>query len=272
MTVVSFLLKLVAFILLVLCVLLYFFQSKLLFHPTKLAASHVFKFSTPFEEKFISYEGKFLHGLLFRAKNPKARILYFHGNGGALDTWGDVGISLSEKLNSDILLIDYPGYGKSSGKLPTTEKELFKSGEAAFDELIKSTKDALPIIIYGRSLGTGVASYIATQHSVQGLVLESPYVSIKSVTALILPFIPAKLIRYNLDNAKNIQGLKIPILIFHGTEDGTIPYSQGKQLAASKPEADFVPISEGGHNNLSEHQRYWEAIEKFMVKVESQQN
>lgn len=269
MNVVSVLLKVFFFVVFAIFSLIYFFQSKLIFHPTQLSADFVFKFSSPFEEKIISFEGEILHGLIFRAKNPKTRILYFHGNGGALDSWGEVGAELSEKLNSDIFLIDYPGYGKSSGQLPASEKELFRSAEAAFNEFIRSTQDTLPIIIYGRSLGTGVASYISAQHSVQGLILESPYISIKSMAAHMLPFVPSTLVRYNLDNAQNIQNLKIPILIFHGNLDGTIPFAQGKQLALDKPDADFIPISEGHHNNLSDFRSYWAALENFMAKVQS---
>ena len=250
---------------LILCVsVLYFFQSKLLFFPVHLEKNHVFKFDMPFEEKFISYgDQEIIHGVLFKPSHPVGRILYFHGNGGALDSWGYAGAELAQKLNCEVLILDFPGYGKSTGDLPTSEKALYESGEAALKELVSSTDSALPIILYGRSLGSAVASYLASKSNVQGLILETPYLSIKAMAAVMFPIVPSFLVRYDLDNQKNILNLTMPVLIIHGTADSVIPYSQAKRLANESSKANFMTIEGGGHNDLSNFPQYWEGVQKF---------
>ncbi len=252
---------------------LFFFQSRLLFYPTSLDKNYVFKFDVPFEEKFISYgDQEIIHGLLFKPAYPTGRILYFHGNGGALDSWGYAAAELAQKLNHEVLILDYPGYGKSSGNLPTSEKALYESGAAALKELVASTDSTLPIILYGRSLGTAVASYLASKNVVQGLILETPYLSIKAMAAGMLPLIPSFLVRYDMDNQKNILNLTIPLLVIHGTTDAVIPYSHAERLVKESPKSNLITIDGGGHNDLSNFPQYWESIEKFInvLKTKSQ--
>ena len=247
---------------------LWFFQSKLLFFPTRLEENFLFEFNVQFEEKFISYGDKeVIHGLLFKPDQPVGRILYFHGNGGALDSWGYAGAEIAKKLKCDVLILDYPGYGKSSGSLPKNEKALYESAEAGLKELISGSDSTLPIILYGRSLGSGVASHLATTNAVQALILETPYESIKEMAAVMVPFAPSFLVRYDLDNAKNIKELSVPILIIHGTADSVIPYSQAQRLNRENPKADFVTIEGGGHNDLSNFSQYWAVVESFVNRL-----
>ncbi|AZZ35437.1 alpha/beta hydrolase [Bdellovibrio sp. qaytius] len=267
MTILSVAIRVLVFLIVAGAALLYYFQSKLLFYPAKLEKNFAFSFSLPHEEKFISYNKETLHGLLFKANKPKARMMYFHGNRGALDKWGQVGADLSEKLNCDIFILDHPGFGKSTGSLPTSEKELYESADAAFAEFIASTDKTLPIILYGRSLGSALASYLASKNKVQALILETPYLSIKAMAKVLFPFVPSFFVHYDLDNAKNIQGLNIPILILHGTGDTVVPYIQGKELAALNSNAEFITIDDGNHNTLANYPLYWNAVENFVAKI-----
>ncbi len=260
-------LRILVVLILVILTLVYFFQSKLLFFPAKLEKDFSFKFSLPHEEKFISYNSEIVHGVMFKAKNPRARIIYFHGNRGSLQTWGQVGADLSDKLNCDILSLDYPGYGKSTGRLPLSEKALYESTEAAFDEFIAITDKALPIVVYGRSLGSAVASHLAATKTVQALILETAYTSMKAMASYVFPYLPSFLVRYDLDNVKNIQGLSIPILIMHGTHDAVVPFNQGNTLAKQKSNAEFISIEGGSHNDLASYPLYWNAVEKFVAKI-----
>lgn len=250
---------------------LYIFQAKLIFFPVVLDKNYVFKFDTAFEEKFIYYgdpgDKQFIHGLLFKPKQPIGRILYFHGNGSALDSWGPTAEELAQKLKCEILILDYPGFGKSSGSLATSEKALFESAEAALKEFISVTDASLPLILYGRSLGTGVASYLASKYAVQALVLETPYVSVKAMATERYTIAPAFLVRYDLDNQKNIKDLTVPVLMIHGTEDSVIPYSQSQILHHNYPKIEFVTIEGGDHNNLYEYPQYWEAVENFTKRI-----
>ncbi|MGZ3724831.1 MAG: alpha/beta hydrolase, partial [Pseudobdellovibrio sp.] len=178
--------------------------------------------------------------------------------------WGEVAEELSDKFKAEVLAIDYPGYGKSEGPVPSTEKELLECADAAFQELISDKNSKLPVVLYGRSLGSAVASYLASQHEVNGLVLETPYTSIKAMAGVVLPIVPSFFVRYELDNEKNIKDLKIPILILHGTADPVVPYSQALELSKINSHITFITIEGGTHNSLSESPLYWDAVSKFL--------
>ena len=242
---------------------IYFFQKYLIFFPDKLPNDYVFNFKNLAEEKFVTYsENKKIHGLLFKVKYPKSRIIYFHGNGGSLDSWGEVADTLSERLRSEVLILDYPGYGKSDGQLASNQKELLESATAAYNEFIKISDSKLPLVIYGRSLGTGVASYLAINSNAELLVLETPYSSIRAMAKKRFPILPSFLLRYDFDNEKNLKDIKIPVVIFHGTADSVVPFEQGHSLASvMNSKSKFVTISGGEHNNLSDFPDYWQALE-----------
>lgn len=264
MTLISVALKILIALVVIAFVLLFFFQSKLLFHPVKLEKGFIFNFTLPYEEKFFTYGNKSIHGLFFKAANPKVRIIFFHGNMGALDTWGNVGVDLNQRLNADVLVLDYPGFGKSEGDVPTSEIAMYESAEAAFDNFIASSDNNTPVILFGRSLGSAVASHLAAKKKVHALILETPYTSMKAMAKVVLPFVPGFMVRYNLDNESNIEKLNMPILILHGTADRVIPYTQGKQLAAKNTLTELITIEGGDHNDLSAFAIYWQAIEKFV--------
>lgn len=251
---------------------LYFFQYKLLFYPTELAPDYIFKFKydVPFEEKTISYGDKeSIHALLFQPANPVGRIMYFHGNGGALDSWGYVGEELAIKYNSDVLILDYPGYGKSTAGVATSDEAIFNSADAAFEIFKSSTEAKLPIVLIGRSLGSGVASYLAAKNNVQGLILETPYISIKKMARIYVPIVPEFIVKYELDNLKALQNLQIPVLMIHGTQDEVIPYNQAAILHKKYPKVNFVTVENGDHNNLSGYPVYWEAMDRFFALVQN---
>lgn len=246
----------------------YFFQHRLVFYPAHLEKNHKFNFSVPFEEKFINYDnGKTVHGILFQPEKPKLRILYFHGNAGAVDSWGELGEELAQKLNAEVLMMDYPGYGKSDRNLAFSEKGLYDSGQAALEEINKTKNAALPLIVYGRSLGTGVASYLAATNKMSGLILETPYLSTKAMGEAMFPWVPFFMLRYHMDNTENLKRVKVPVLILHGTEDFVVPYSHGKKLAELNPKVNFVTIQNGGHNDLPAFPEYWKSVQVFISSL-----
>ncbi|WP_231373993.1 alpha/beta fold hydrolase [Aureivirga marina] len=109
---------------LIICVLLYFFQEKIIFIPTKLSKNHSYQFINNFEEIFVEVRDEVsLNGLLFKVENPKGIIFYMHGNAGNLDSWGNVA-EVYNTLNYDVFVYDYRGYGKSDGKI-TSEEQVF---------------------------------------------------------------------------------------------------------------------------------------------------
>ena len=120
--------------------MIYFLQEKLIFLPTSLSQNHEYQFSEPFEEFFLqSNDGARLNALHFKRKDPLGVILYFHGNAGNLDRWGEIGMSLSRSLNYDVVIMDYRTYGKSKGYL--SEEALHADGQLFYDYVSKQYEE-----------------------------------------------------------------------------------------------------------------------------------
>jgi len=142
-----------------------------------LAAEHLFQFDQPFEEYFIKTpDGETLNALLFKSPNtPKGFILYFHGNAGNLQRWGNYAIDFTE-LDYDILMVEYRGYGKSTGT--PSEVDFYADAQVVLD-WAKANIPFSRLIIYGRSLGSGVATQLAIKNSPDLLILETPFNELK---------------------------------------------------------------------------------------------
>ena len=243
---------------------LYFLQEKLLFWPTVLAKDYQYQFSYPFEELFLkTTEHATVNALYFKAKNPKGVILYFHGNAGDLSRWGAIAEYFVGK-DYDVLIMDYRTYGKSKGKL--SEEALYHDAEFCYNYL-KKQYDESDITLYGRSLGTGIAAYIASKYNPKQLILETPYYSMVDVAKKRFPIIPVKqLMTYELPTYKFLQSVNCPITMFHGTNDKVIPIESAKQLyhSASNKNIAFKIIEGGSHNNLSDFDNYHHVIDEVL--------
>lgn len=184
-----------------------------------------------------------------KAKPAKPTLLYFHGNGGGLATRAP----RFERFMSQgwgVFMLSYRGYAGSDGS--PTEVDNVADAVRAYDYLSAQGLTASDIILYGESLGTGVAAQVATQRRAVGLVLEAPYTSTVAVGALQHPFLPvgvAMLDRYETD--KVIASIGTPLLILHGDRDRVIPVAMGRKLyeLAREPKR-IVEFPEGGHSDL----------------------
>ncbi len=240
--------------------MLFFFQEKLIFLPTKLPVDYTFSFRQPFEEFNLTAEdGAVLNALHFKQKSPKGLILYFHGNAGDLSRWGSITTFFVEQ-GYDVIVMDYRTYGKSTGTL--SEMALYKDSQLFYDYSLKlySEKD---IVLYGRSLGTGIATYLAAQNNPLKLLLEAPYYSLEAIAKERFPFLPVNwLLKYRLPSYEFVQAVTAPIAIFHGTEDGVVPYESGKRLYDAIPNSGkkMYSIIGGKHNNLIEFPAYQQGI------------
>jgi pimeloyl-ACP methyl ester carboxylesterase len=240
---------------------LYFFQEKLIFHPRVLPADFKFDVGLPSEE--LSIGAEHADALLVHAENPRGLLLHFHGNGGNLEGWSEVAEELARKLHWDVLVLDYPGFGKSPGEI-RSEAQLWQLSDDAFSLAEQRARAAkLPVAVMGRSLGTGLAVRIAALHPVTALVLEAPYYSLKKMAQLQYPWAPLFLLRYPLDSAGWMPRVAAPTLVFHGDADELIPHSQGEALAALNPSARFVTFPGGTHDGLRHFPLYWQEIERF---------
>lgn len=243
---------------------LYFLQEKLLFMPTVLAQDYQYQFNYPFEELFLKTdEEAIINALHFKTENPKGVILYFHGNAGDLSRWGTI-VEYFVAKNYDVLVIDYRTYGKSIGNL--SERALYNDAEYSY-KFLKEHYNESEITIYGRSLGSGLATYVASKHHPKQLILETPYYSMVDVAKKRFPIFPVKqLIRYELPTYKFLKQVKCRVAIIHGSNDKVIPLESAEKLYQSKSNQNIkLTVIEGGsHNNLVEFDDYHQVIDDFL--------
>ena len=246
--------KLLKIIIIVYCsagIALYYLQEKLLFHPVPLLPDYQFKFNAPFKEVNIPLSPKDnLNIVQFLTQDsiPKGVVLYFHGNRDNVNRYARYAINFT-KHGYEIWIVDYPGYGKTTGEL--TEENLYKQAKEVY-KLASSKFKGDQIIIYGKSLGSGIASYLASKKTCRRLILETPYYSIPDLFSNYTPFYPVDMMsHFKLPTGKYLTEVNIPVTIFHGSDDWIIPYRCAAKLKQFlKPGDEFITIEKGSHNNL----------------------
>lgn len=189
---------------------------------------------------------------------PAPLFLFAHGNGELIDYWPDA-FDPPRSWGYGVLLLEYPGYGRSAGR--PSEGAITAATLAAFDWAANQPGiDSTRIIGYGRSLGAGAVCAILDQRPVAGLILESPFTTVRAFA--IRYGAPGFLVRDPFDNLSRLRTYKGPILILHGEHDGIIPPSHSRTLAAAAPHAElhFLPC---GHNDCP---RAWELVRPFLQR------
>jgi uncharacterized protein len=246
-----------------LCLLVYVFQEKLLFFPEKLNADYKFEFDGDFTEVSIPVGKDIqLHGLHFKSANSKGLIFYLHGNAGSLASWGSVGETYGD-FGYDTFILDYRGYGKSDGRI-TSEDQLFSDVQIAYD-YVKKLYNEEDIIVLGYSVGTGPASKLASTNSPKLLILQAPFYSLVEMVKNIFPILPEFLLKYRLETNKYLTDASMPIVIFHGTNDEVIPYEQSLKLKPLlKPSDKLITLKGEGHNGMTYTNAYLEAIREIL--------
>lgn len=259
--------RIVFLVYVVIGIALYFLQAKLLFHPLSLPADHVFAFKQPFKEINLAVsEKKNLSIVQFTVPDSLRRgvVLYFHGNKRNIERYAGYASHFTRN-NYEVWMIDYPGYGKSTGEL--TEQILYQDA-STFYKMARAKIHADSIVIYGKSLGTGLATYIASREDCKFLILEAPYLSIDDLASHYAPIYPTSwFCKYHFQSRDRIADVDAPITILHGTSDEIIPYSQAKKLAAiAGNKAQLVAIEKGKHNDLAEYPLFEQTIDSVLKK------
>lgn len=247
-------------------VILFCFQEHLLFEPTASTQEQTYKFATPSQERFLDFEGAKIHSLLFQPANSKGLILFFHGNAGNLERWSVLANDLAEQLQWSVWAVDYPGFGKSGGKI-YSEEQLHNLANLLYDTA-KQGFPAQKIVVFGLSMGTGISLKLANDRKVSGVVLDAAYLSMIAMQKLEYPWVPSFLLRYPLRSDEWIQNIDVPVLQFHGTEDGLIPFAQGQQLSKLGHNVKFVAIEHGHHSNLDSSPLFWQSMKSFLAPLE----
>ena len=246
-------------------VFLYVKQEKFFFNPKKLDKDYVYTFKEPFEELTIEVDKNiYLNALLFRAKDSKGVILYFHGNAGAIHDWGKRA-PLYLDNNYDILFVDYRGYGKSDGNY-TKDEQLFNDVQKVYD-FTKTLYPENKITVFGFSLGSGLAAYVASKNHPHRLILNAPYYSWKSLIADdIAPPLPRFMIRYDIPTYQFLKNVTCPIYIFQGSKDFLVNMeTNAKRLQAENPDkVHLTIITDASHNSIHIAKQYYDELKKIL--------
>lgn len=245
-------------------VIFYFFQERFIFKPEKLPEDFVFQYENQEVEEYnIKLSEKVtINGLHFKTKKPKGIVFYLKGNSKSIKGWGKFAVDFTFH-GWDVLMMDYRGFGKSKGK---RTQQLMKDDVQAIYNIIKEKVDEKYIIVYGRSLGTGLATKIASVNNPRMLILACPYYSMSNNAQRYLPFIPLGLVmRYTMPTYKWIKYVKCPIKIIHGTNDRIIPMKSSIRLSRINPKLTrLYPVIGGGHKNLHNFEDYHRALKEIL--------
>lgn len=268
----SFFLKLLIFIsgaYAVLCIYVYFMQSSLIFYPDIAGRDLV---TTP-ETIGLTYQDielrtedhTKLHGWFIPNNNAKGTVLFFHGNAGNISHRLD-SIKIFHRMDLNVFIIDYRGYGQSEGH--TTEKGTYQDAQAAWNYLTQTRGiSESKIIIFGRSLGASIASWLASQHTPAALILESGFTSAPSMGQRLYPFLPIRwLARYQYNTKQYVSAISCPVMVAHSKDDDIIPYDEGRDIFNAAPEPRRFLDMRGGHNDgfIVSGSDYTEGLRSFI--------
>ncbi len=260
--------KIIAIVYVVIGVVLYFTQELFLFHGKKLPANYIFNYGEDavFRENNITRkDGSNLNFLQFKPTDSNeiaGIVIYYHGNMQNINRYAPF-VKIFTINGYEVWMMDYPGFGKTNGK--RTEQKMLDDGQFIYDLAAKKVqKDS--IIIYGKSMGTGIATYVAAHNNCKRVILETPYYSLKTVYDDFTFIYPTKwMLRFQFPSYKNIPLIKAPITIFHGTNDELISYANASRLnPLLKPIDEFVTIQNGGHNDLMKFPLYTEKLDSLL--------
>jgi len=187
-------------------------------------------------------------GGALRPSAPFPALLWFYGNGETVAAIWPV-VREFQPPGTAVLVLDYPGYGGSGGR--ATEAALYAAADAAYAALAtRPGVDPQRIYVYGRSLGSAVATYTAAHRPVAGLIVESPFTNAAAMAKHHYGLLPRFLLRLSLDNVANVRRVHCPILLFHGDADRLVPTAMGMAVAAAAAgPVEVVLIHGSGHND-----------------------
>jgi pimeloyl-ACP methyl ester carboxylesterase len=248
---------------LIICLLLFLFQEKLIFFPEKLDKNYKFTFNQKFEEINVkTNDQKLINGVLFKADSSKGLIFYLHGNGGSIDSWGNVSKTYTD-LNYDVFMLDYRGYGKSEGTI-SSQTLLFEDIQDAYEE-IKKRYTENKIIVLGYSIGTGLASKVASTNNPKLLILQAPYYSLTDMMRHTYPMIPTFILKYKFRTDEYVKQCKMQVIVFHGNNDEIIYYGSSIKLKENFKNSDtLITLNGQGHNGMSENKDYRRELKRIL--------
>lgn len=254
----------------VICAFVYLNQEKIIFFAERLPDDYSYRFANAEERDYYPEPGAHLNALLFKSdphNRQRGLIFYLHGNTGSLRTWGGIVKPLTN-YGYDVLVFDYRIYGKSKGKI--NEEILLKDAEYMYKQVLKEYPEH-KVVVYGRSLGSGVAAYVASRNSPKMLILETPYYSLLDLSKNLgreynIPWFPYDwILKYHLRTDLYLPKVQCPIYLFHGQLDELIYYQSSQKLMRFFKKGDILfSIPDGKHADLSLHDEFTKNLKKVL--------
>lgn len=253
----------------VLSVYVYAMQSSLIYYPNmpgrNLVASPENIGLTYQDVDFVTDDNIKLHGWFIPNNNAKGTVLFFHGNAGNISHRLD-SIAIFNSLQLNVFIFDYRGYGQSEGKV--TEKGTYKDAEAAWNYLNDTLGiNGEQIIIFGRSLGASIATWLARKHTPAALVIESGFSSVPTMGQRLYPFLPIRwLAHLKYDTKQYVKNIACPVMVAHSKDDEIIPFEEGREIFEAAPEPKQFLEMRGGHNDgfMVSGSNYVEGLKLFI--------
>lgn len=239
----------------------------LLFHPSKYPEGDWEPKGLVFADVWFTAEDKTrLHGWYCPHEQPRAVVLYAHGNAGNLSHRRPVVERLQKQLHVSVLIFDYRGYGRSDGK-PTVEGVLSDARAARSAVAGRAKIEEADVVLMGRSLGGAILVQLASELAPRALIVESSFSSLRDVAATHYPLLAWIAPRAKLDSVSKVKAYTGPLLQSHGDADRIIPFSLGRKLfeAANEPK-QFVRIPAGTHNDAPPTE-YYRELDEFLERL-----
>jgi len=243
---------------------LYLWQERLLFQPLPLPQSYPFAYGSDVHEVSVDVPGARLNALHLTLPRPRGVVFFLHGNAGNLASWF-TNADFYRRANVDLFMLDYRGYGKSTGRIES-EAQLRDDVRAAW-RAIAPRYDGLPRVIYGRSLGTALAAGLAAEVQPELTILVSPYRSMQAMAGEHYPWVPGATLRYPLrteDDAARIHG---KVWLVHGEQDSLIDVSHSEAIRERVPQAKLLRVPGAGHNDLQRFDAYTDALRDVLGRL-----
>ena len=208
-------------------------------------------------------DGALINGLHFKAKNPKGVVFYLKGNSQSIKGWGKFAVDFTRN-GYDVIMVDYRGFGKSTGR--RTQKAVKRDMQIVYNQIKKRVPEKY-IILYGRSLGSGFATKLASMNEPRMLILDAPYYSLSKVAKKYIPFMPLSLLmKFPMPTYKWLKYVKCPIHILHGTDDRLIPYKTSVKLSKINPKRTKLhTVIGGGHKDLNTFESYHRMLTEIIT-------
>ena len=246
-------------------------EDSFIFHPSAEIVQTPHHTGLQFQDHFFtSADGVRLHGWFIPHRDARATLVWFHGNAGNISHRVENIKLLHDKVKINIFIFDYRGYGRSAGSI--SEEGAYRDGAAALDFVRQQLAvEAKSLIIFGRSLGAAVAAEMALRFACRGLILETPFTSIRDMAKTVFPVLPiGPFLQTRFDVLEKITQVKVPLLVLHGDRDELVPYEQGQKVfATARAPKEFYTINGAKHNDtyLVGGTAYFERLRSFVETV-----